>query len=56
MVQLVVVHEGMEAILAAIPDVPHEGAVMEQGTVLVTELIAEPLIEGLGFATLGAGS
>lgn len=50
--KLVVVDQSMETIaLAAIPDVPDEGAVVEQLAVLFEELVAQPVFEAL-FACL----
>ena len=45
--QLVVVDKGMESFtLTAIPDVPKERTVLEQLTVLIEELIAQPVVKG----------
>ena len=45
--QLVVVDQRVEAVaLAAVPDVPDEGAVLEQLAVLLEEFIAQPIVEG----------
>ena len=45
-VEFVVVDQGREAILEPIPDVPDEGAVVEELAVLEKELLAEPGVEG----------
>ena len=45
MVELVVVDQAGEAVLAAVPDVPDEGAVVEPLAVLLEEAVAEPVVE-----------
>ena len=54
-VEPVVVDQGMEAIGAAVPEVPDEGAVVEELGVLLEELVAQPVFEGLGFAAFEPG-
>ena len=55
MVELVVVDQRVEAIRAAVPEVPDEGAVVEELGVLLEELIAQPFFECFGFAALESG-
>ena len=53
-VEAVVVAEDAEAVLAAIPDVPDEGTVVEELGVLGEEVVAQPVVEVLaGRAGLG---
>ena len=55
MVEAVVVDEGVEAIGAAIPEVPEEGAVVEELGVLLEAFVAQPVFEGCGFAAFEPG-
>ena len=49
-----VVDQRMEAVLAAIPDVPDEGAVVEQPAVLLEEAVAQPVLQrAVGVAGMG---
>ena len=50
-----VVDQGVEAIGAAVPEVPDKGAVVEELGVLLEELVAQPVFEGFGFAALEPG-
>lgn len=43
--KLMVVHEGVKAILSAIPDVPDEGTVMKELAVFLEELLSKPSFE-----------
>src|SRR5690606_18406784 len=45
-VQLVVVDQGREAIRQAVPDMPDEGAVLEEFAVLGEELVPQPGFQG----------
>jgi hypothetical protein len=55
----VVVDQGAEAVLLAVPDVPDEGAVVEELAVVLEEGVAEPLLDGgrglLVLVELGGG-
>src|SRR3954453_8639395 len=42
LVELVVVDQSREAVAAAIPDMPDEGAVVEQPAMLLEEAVAQP--------------
>ena len=50
-----VVDERVEAIRAAVPEVPEEGAVVEEPGVLLEAFVAQPVFEGFGFAALEPG-
>ncbi len=50
-----IVDEGMESVQAPVPDVPDEGAVMEQLAVLGEELVAKPDFERPGNTTIRVG-
>ena len=52
-VELVVVNQGGETVFATVPDVPEEGAFMEQGAVLLKELIAMGFAGIQNFPTVG---
>ena len=52
-VEAVIVHEHAEAVLAAVPEVPEEGAVVEELAVLVEEFIAQPVLDGGGCGSGG---
>ena len=54
-VESVVVDQGVEAIGAAVPEVPDKGAVVEELGVLLEELVAQPVFESFGFAALEPG-
>ena len=54
MVELVIVDQGVEAILAAVPEVPEEGALMEQVAMLLEEVVAQPVFK-IGFIRAGGG-
>ena len=49
MVQLVIVHQGVEAVFLAVPEMPEEGAAVEEGAVLGEEVIPQPVLQA-GFA------
>ena len=49
----VVVHQGVESVAAAVPDVPHEGALLEKPAVLLEEAVAQPRLKGLGRPVAG---
>ena len=49
--EAVVVHQRVEPVSAAVPDVPDKGPVMEQLQVLGEELVAEPVVERLARRT-----
>ncbi len=51
-VELMVVDEGVEAIGAAVPEVPDKGTVVEEFGVLLEELATLPVFDGFGFAAL----
>ena len=54
--QAVVVDERVEAVAASVPDVPYEGAVVEESTVLLEEAVAEPVVNGgRGLALINGG-
>ena len=55
MIQLVVVDQSVEAVRAAIPEMPDKRAVVEKFGVLLKELIAQPVFESLGFAAFESG-
>ncbi len=46
-----IVHQGVEAIAAAVPDVPDEGPVVEQLAVLLEEPVTQPIVEPLAGKT-----
>ncbi len=52
-VELVVVHDRAEAVLAAVPNVPEEGAVVKQLGVLLEELVAQPVFQSRRFCAGG---
>ena len=52
--EAVVVDQRMEAVAPAVPDVPDEGALVEQLAMLLEEAVAQPVVERLaGIAGLG---
>ena len=51
-VEAVVVDQGVEAIGAAIPEVPDKRAVVEELGMLLEIFVAQPVFEGFGFAAL----
>ena len=53
-IELVVVHQGAEAVLESVPDMPDEGAVLEAPGVLLEELVAQPDVQVLAGA-VGVG-
>jgi hypothetical protein len=53
-VEFVVIDQGMEAVFAAVPEVPDERALVEQVAVLLEEFVAQPVVEG-GFFGAGGG-
>ena len=48
-VEAVVVDHGGEAVLASVPDVPEERALVEERAVLLEEFVAQPVFEGFRF-------
>jgi len=50
------VDQGVEAVWAAVPEMPNERAVQKEFRVLFKELIAQPVFESLGFAALDPGA
>ena len=46
--EAVVVHQRVEPVEAAVPDVPDEGALVEKLAVLLEETVAQPRLDGLG--------
>ena len=54
-VELVVVDKRVEAIGAAVPEVPNKRAVVEELGMLLKKLVAQPIFKGFGFAALEPG-
>ena len=46
--EAVVVHQRVETVAAAIPDVPDEGTLVEELAVLLEETVAQPCLDGFG--------
>lgn len=52
--ELVIIHQRVKTVAQAVPDVPNEWTVMEQGAVLFEKFVAQPIVKGLAFA-IGGG-
>ena len=53
-IELVVVHQGAEAVLESVPDMPDEGAMVETPGMLLEEFVAQPDLQVLT-GTVGVG-
>ena len=50
--ELVIVDQRAKPALVAVPDLPDEGAMLEERTVLIEKLVSKPIFQRLGFASL----
>jgi len=49
---LVIVDQRAKPALVAVPDLPDEGTMLEERTVLIEKLVSKPIFQRLGFASL----